>query len=206
MRWRRTRASSPTALTISADNPDGLPKEADRHGIETLAEARARLAVVEDDSGDESTGLAALKFAQTPEVVLPDRCPRLDLDPCQTTATGINDDVDFDLVLVAIVEEGERMRMAGSLAPKLLEDERLEKLAEQLPVSTEGLRIGAKQSTSDSRVRDMELRLDEAARAIAVPRRHTLHKEYTLKQSELVVDRRKGLAKRRTQRRHRHRN
>lgn len=77
-----------------------------------------------------------MKLAQSAEVVLPDRCPRLDRDPCQATATGINDDVDFDLVLVAVMEEGERVRMAGSLAPKLLEDERLEKPAKAGSVSS----------------------------------------------------------------------
>ncbi len=100
--------------------------------MEALAKAGARLAVVQHDARNESVRLGPAKFAQSAEVVGPDRRPRLDFDTRQGAAATFDDDVNFLLVLVPIMEERELESMARRL--QLLEYERLKKLAEQFAV------------------------------------------------------------------------
>src|SRR4051812_8278763 len=82
------------------------PQRADRCRKQAFAERHRCIAIIEHEPLLESITAGTSEPAESAEVVLGDRRGRLDLDPDNRTIVALEDQVDFVLVLVAIVMNG----------------------------------------------------------------------------------------------------
>jgi len=109
----------------------GFPEGADGYREEPIAEAGADLTVVEHHTRSKSVTNRSPETAQASEIRPGHGARRLDFNARQCQRPLLNDNVDFDLILIPVVEELEVRVVPAGLAPQLLEDERFEKLAQE---------------------------------------------------------------------------
>src|SRR3989442_15727834 len=97
--------------------------------MQSVAETRTRLAVVDHHATDKALACGFPELAQAAKVRGGHRGRRLDLHAGQNTSAALHDDVHLRAVLVTVVKERHRVFIPASLSSKLLEYERFEKLA-----------------------------------------------------------------------------
>ncbi len=70
-----------------------------------LAEARADLAIVEDDSANEPLARGVLEFSQAAKITVCDRRGSLDFDSGKVTRSLLEHDIDLEPVTITEMEK-----------------------------------------------------------------------------------------------------